>query len=421
MQLLLFQFKKVKSTKMVLPTTELRSTLNPFSVLTPEEDEGMLTVGDATENGKFDGNNNSKLKCNTISVPSAARRNRQAVMQMQQGGNGVGGSSTLNRVVSRVKSLSPPPPVLPIEQVLYHQRNNHHNHNHQQSSVCTEEQGCDNAASDHQRQHQVKPNQVSGTTTLTEQHENEKEIEKRLANELSNQQNNYNYQQQVTPQLYDGSSNKILNLLNAKNTNFLSNASSSKSSKLSEDELFSDLKSRFLEKHFRTILRSQQSKESRIFGGSGNGGGNGNVVGILKSSGKNGATKDFACKDTPSSGISVGCSTLLKSLRFVTVERPEPTLDTPRQTYFKSTKQKFMKMHDQAKIRLAERYRKLCASFSTSVWPRLYPFRVVVELLLSNVFMMLVAPFAMCAVLLLCLVRMAVGAVLRIRFDLTFN
>ncbi|CAL8123845.1 unnamed protein product [Orchesella dallaii] len=198
-----------------------------------------------------------------------------------------------------------------------------------------------------------------------------------------------------------GVGNKILNILNSKN-NFLT------SYKLSEDEIFSDLKSRFIEKHFRTILRSQGKPDNN------NGGGVGGV------SGKSDTNANREC------AVGVGLSHNNHSnnpnpLKIITVQRPEPQLDLPRDTYFKSTRAKLFKMHEQAKARVVERYRKLCATLTTSIWPQLKPLQVFLEVVLSNIAMLIVAPFAICSVMILCLVRLCIGAILKLRYKGRFH
>lgn len=415
---------------MVLPTKKLASTLHPFTVLVPEEDGGLQAFGRrrrgegegiSSENGNFDVKNNqyhnhNQNRCNTIHVSRLNKISRGT-------GHGNGNINRSSCTLSRIEKLSPPPqppprppPMIPIikpGEIAGALNNN--------SDEIADVDGLGPTPPQ-------KKQRICGMTTLAEEHRSEKEIEKRRIEaleekqatelELNTKDNDCN--NNSAPQVNDGSNNKILNLLNAKNSSFLSNCSSSNSScntKFSEDELFLDLKSRFLEKHFRTILRSQESKESRIFGG----GGTLTAAdkekrtqqsqdATINKSGKDGATKDFTNKSS-----SNACSTLLKSLRFVTVERPEPQLDLPRISYFKSTKQKFLKMQDHAKLRVAERYRKLCASLRTTVWPQLYPLQMLVEILLSNIFMLFVAPFVMCAVMLLCVMRFCIGAILKIR------
>lgn len=345
----------------MLPTQELPSTLTPFAVLTPEEEGsgGGAPECDA-KSESFDGKTGN-LQCDK--------------------NNGDDNSSNRNNQFSSdsaTVSLAPP--------------NN-------------------NFLSEEQRQ------LICGTKTLGEERISEDDISKGRTSILSSSDesdcfnktygDNNNYIDDSNNNANsDGRSNKILNLLNARNSSFLSAAQNSPANiKFSEDELFSDLKSRFIEKHFRTILRSQQANKNtgdkngttnkRLFAGN-----------VLKNELGNNEKND---------GSKFGTNTLLKSLKIITVERPEPQLDLPRISYLKSTKEKFFKMHDQAKSHAAERYRKLCQTLRTRIWPQLHPVQVLIEVILSNLFMICVLPFALCAVMLLCVMRMCVEIVLKIR------
>lgn len=366
---------------MVLPTKELSSTLTPFTVLTPEDSHGVGQRG-RERAGQFDGNKFKSSTISTVAHKKAANRKYEKHQNQKH-----------NQTLSRLQSLSPPP-VIPVHAVEVKKPS-------RQKRSASEAQV--NAV--HHRESESE-RRIQSQVPLT------------VANELdagrNNSRNNY-------PESLHENPNKILNLLNARNKNFLGNPATNEGHQtglISEDELLSDLKSRFLEKHFRTILRSQQSKESRVFGGpSDSSFCNTDTLPADKFRLNVNDNASYTCKNgqTKDDQTDFKNSTLLKSLKFVTVERPEPTLDLPQISYFKSTQLKLLKMHEQAKARVADRYRKVCGNIQTKLLPQLYPLQVLAEVIFSNIFVTCVAPFVLCGVLLVCLVRVFVSAILKLR------
>lgn len=416
---------------MVLPTKELLSTLNPFTVLTPEENHGIISreekqrreaaspspspssaatlkleekCGGGDDN-KHEGDNDDddyedRLGgCTCILSMSTAKPARHS--------SSASASSASSTSTASTSIISAPVTRDALEE-------------------------CELASL------------VSGTTTLEEARLTQDDIENRrgtgfigivAAKDSKHYADNNERQERiyenVESQFGTGNSDRILNFLNAatavRNSSFLSKnkstaalnglsngSSSTFSSKFSEDLLFSDLKSRFIERHFRTILRSQESKDEGKYTKHSSDCGQ-----LWTVNNNNNNNNNVSVNNNNSSSISFkeGFATLLKPLKIITVDRPkpEPKLDLPRLSYLKSGKEKFLKMHEQAKSQALERYRKLCTSFRTNVLPRLHPVQVLIEILFSNLFTLLTSPFVLVAVILLCFLRLAVGIVLRVR------